>query len=144
MGKTAAGAVWLDAEQLSVYDFWQYWRNTEDDDVGRFMRLFTELPLAEITKLESLKDENINKAKIILADQITNLCHAKSDPENPRWYMVDVEFVSKVDDVEQPLSLHQIKADDKLLDMELIRYGRLSVQSVKKSEFDYVKKLAGL
>ena len=58
--------------------------------------------------------------------------------------MVDVEFVSKVDDVEQPLSLHQIKADDKLLDMELIRYGRLSVQSVKKSEFDYVKKLAGL
>ena len=69
---------------------------------------------------------------------------AKSDPENPRWYMVDVEFVSKVDDVEQPLSLHQIKADDKLLDMELIRYGRLSVPSVKKSEFDYVKKLAGL
>ena len=78
MGKTAAGAIWLDAEQLSVYDFWQYWRNTEDDDVGRFMRLFTELPLSEITRLESLKNENINKAKIILADQITNLCHGES------------------------------------------------------------------
>ena len=69
---------------------------------------------------------------------------AKSDPSNPRWYMVDVEFVSKVDDVEQPLSLHEIKADEKLSDMELVRYGRLSVQSVKKSEFDYVKKLTGL
>ena len=69
---------------------------------------------------------------------------AKSDPSNPRWYMVDVEFVSKVDDVEQPLSLHEIKADEKLSDMELVRYGRLSVQAVKKSEFDYVKKLTGL
>lgn len=69
---------------------------------------------------------------------------AKSDPENPRWSMVDVEFVAKVDDVESPLSLHEIKDDAKLADMELVRYGRLSVQSVKKSEFDRVKKLAGL
>ena len=69
---------------------------------------------------------------------------AKSDPDNPRWDMVDIEFVSKVDDVEQPLSLHDIKADAKLADMELVRYGRLSVQSVKKAEFDRVKKLAGL
>ena len=69
---------------------------------------------------------------------------AKSDPDNPRWYMVDVEFVSKIDDVEVPLSLHDIKADPKLADMELVRYGRLSVQSVKRVEFDRVKKLAGL
>ena len=69
---------------------------------------------------------------------------AKSDPDNPRWYMVDIEFVSKIDDVEEPLSLNDIKADDKLSDMELVRYGRLSVQSVKKAEFDRVKKLAGL
>ena len=69
---------------------------------------------------------------------------AKSDADNPRWDMVDVEFVAKIDDIEHPLSLHDIKADAKLADMELVRYGRLSVQSVKKVEFDRVKKLAGL
>jgi len=78
MGKTAAGAIWLDVKKLSVYDFWQYWRNTEDEDVARFMRLFTELPLGEIKKLESLKNENINKAKRILADEITKLCHGET------------------------------------------------------------------
>jgi tyrosyl-tRNA synthetase len=77
MGKTAAGAVWLDAEQLSVYAFWQYWRNTEDADVGRFMRLFTELPLDEIKKLEALENEEINEAKKILADEVTKLCHGE-------------------------------------------------------------------
>ena len=77
MGKTAAGAVWLDAEQLSVYDFWQYWRNTEDADVGRFMRLFTELPLDEIEKLEDLENEELNNAKIILANEVTKLCHGE-------------------------------------------------------------------
>ena len=78
MGKSAAGAIWLDAEQLSVYDFWQYWRNTEDADVGRFMRLFTELPLDEIKKLEALESAEINKAKKILADEITKLCHGEA------------------------------------------------------------------
>jgi tyrosyl-tRNA synthetase len=78
MGKSAAGAIWLDAEQLSVYDFWQYWRNTEDADVGRFMRLFTELPLDEIKKLEALKNKEINEAKKILADEITKLCHGEA------------------------------------------------------------------
>ena len=53
MGKTAAGAVWLDAEMLSAYDYWQFWRNTEDGDVGRFLRLFTEVPLAEVERLEA-------------------------------------------------------------------------------------------
>jgi tyrosyl-tRNA synthetase len=77
MGKTAAGAVWLDAAQLSAYDFWQYWRNTEDADVGRFMRLFTELPLDEIARYEALEDAEINEAKKILANEITNLCHGE-------------------------------------------------------------------
>ena len=77
MGKTAAGAVWLDAEQLSAYDFWQYWRNTEDADVGHFMRLFTELPLDEIARLETLQDSKINEAKKILANEVTKLCHGK-------------------------------------------------------------------
>src|SRR6478736_2851674 len=75
MGKTAAGAVWLNAERVSPYDFWQYWRNVEDEDVGRFMRLFTELPLPEIARLEKLEGQEINEAKKVLATEITRLCH---------------------------------------------------------------------
>jgi tyrosyl-tRNA synthetase len=75
MGKTASGAVWLKAERLRPYDYWQFWRNTEDADVGRFLRLFTELPLAEILRLESLKDAEINAAKKILATEATRMCH---------------------------------------------------------------------
>jgi tyrosyl-tRNA synthetase len=75
MGKTAAGAVWLNGERLSPYDFWQYWRNTEDADVGRFLRLFTELPLDEIARLEKLAGSEINEAKKILANEVTALCH---------------------------------------------------------------------
>jgi tyrosyl-tRNA synthetase len=75
MGKTAAGAVWLNAERVSPYDFWQYWRNVEDDDVGRFLRLFTEMPLDEIARLEKLEGQEINEAKKILATEITRLCH---------------------------------------------------------------------
>ncbi len=74
MGKTAAGAVWLNEERLSSYDYWQYWRNVEDGDVGRFLRLFTELPEAEIGRLEGLRDAEINEAKKILADEATRLC----------------------------------------------------------------------
>ena len=75
MGKTAAGAIWLNEERLPVFDFWQFWRNTEDQDVGRFLRLFTELRESEITKLEALEGSEINQAKIILANEITSLCH---------------------------------------------------------------------
>jgi tyrosyl-tRNA synthetase len=78
MGKTASGAVWLNPERVSPYDYWQYWRNTEDGDVGRFLRLFTELPLAEIARLESLKDAEINAAKEVLATEATRLCHGDS------------------------------------------------------------------
>jgi tyrosyl-tRNA synthetase len=75
MGKTAAGAVWLNSERLAAYDFWQFWRNTEDADVGRFLRLFTELPLDEVTRLENLGGAEINEAKKILATEVTRLCH---------------------------------------------------------------------
>jgi len=75
MGKTAAGAVWLNADMLSPYDFWQYWRNTEDADVGKFMRLFTDLPLDEIARLEALEGAEKNDAKKILATEVTRLCH---------------------------------------------------------------------
>jgi len=75
MGKTAAGAVWLNGDMLSPYEYWQYWRNTEDADVGRFLRLFTELPLDEIARLEALAGSEINEAKKVLADRATALCH---------------------------------------------------------------------
>ena len=75
MGKTAAGAVWLDAALLSPYDYWQFWRNTEDADVGRFLRLFTLLPLDEIDRLEALGGAEINEAKKILANEATGLLH---------------------------------------------------------------------
>lgn len=77
MGKTAAGAIWLDEKQTSSYEFWQYWRNTEDSDVGRFLRLFTELPLKEIAKLEALEGSELNEAKKILASNVTAMCHGQ-------------------------------------------------------------------
>ena len=73
MGKTAAGAVWLNEDQLPSYDFWQYWRNVDDADVGRFLRLFTDLPLDEIARLEALEGAEINAAKIVLANEVTAL-----------------------------------------------------------------------
>lgn len=77
MGKTASGAVWLHKDMLSAYDYWQYWRNVDDADVGRFLRLFTELPLAEIARLEALKGAEINEAKKILANEATKICHGE-------------------------------------------------------------------
>lgn len=73
MGKTAAGAVWLNDDQLPAYDFWQYWRNADDRDVGKFLRLFTDLPLAEIARLEALEGAEINAAKAVLASEVTRL-----------------------------------------------------------------------
>ncbi|WP_395709785.1 tyrosine--tRNA ligase [Reyranella sp.] len=81
MGKTAAGAVWLNPDRLSPYDFWQYWRNSEDADVGRFLRTFTDMPLDEIARLEALKGHEINEAKKILATEITTLAHGKAAAE---------------------------------------------------------------
>jgi tyrosyl-tRNA synthetase len=75
MGKTAQGAVWLTADRLSAYDYWQFWRNTEDGDVGRFLRLFTDLSLSEISRLEALGGAEINDAKKILATEATSLAH---------------------------------------------------------------------
>jgi tyrosyl-tRNA synthetase len=74
MGKTAAGAVWLNEDALPAYDFWQYWRNADDRDVGKFLRLFTDLPLDEVARLEALEGSEINQAKVILANEVTRLC----------------------------------------------------------------------
>jgi tyrosyl-tRNA synthetase len=75
MGKTAAGAVWLNADLVSPYDYWQYWRNTEDGDVTRFLKLFTVLPLDEIGRLAALRGEEVNEAKKVLATEATALVH---------------------------------------------------------------------
>jgi tyrosyl-tRNA synthetase len=81
MGKTVAGAVWLNKEMLSVYDYWQFWRNTEDGDVGRFLRLFTDLPLDEIVRLEKLEGADRNEAKKILATEATTIIHGRAAAE---------------------------------------------------------------
>ncbi|MFZ5834443.1 MAG: tyrosine--tRNA ligase [Pseudomonadota bacterium] len=75
MGKSESGAVWLNADMLSPYEYWQYWRNAEDADVGRFLRLFTELPLDEIARLEKLQGQELNEAKKVLAGEATSLAH---------------------------------------------------------------------
>jgi tyrosyl-tRNA synthetase len=81
MGKTAAGAVWLNEAALPAYDFWQYWRNTDDRDVGRFLRLFTDLPLDEIARLEGLQGSEINAAKIVLANEVTALVRGRDSAQ---------------------------------------------------------------
>lgn len=81
MGKTADGATWLNADMTSPYEFWQFWRNSMDADVGRFLRFYTELPIAEIARLEALEGAEINEAKAILANEVTTLCHGREAAE---------------------------------------------------------------
>jgi tyrosyl-tRNA synthetase len=82
MGKTADGAVWLNDSALPAFDFWQYWRNVDDRDVGKFLRLFTDLPLSEISRLEALEGAEINDAKKLLADAVTLLCRGRAAAES--------------------------------------------------------------
>ncbi|MGL9761163.1 MAG: tyrosine--tRNA ligase [Wolbachia sp.] len=84
MGKTENGAIWLDGSMLKPYDYWQYFRNVDDQDVGHFLRLFTDLPIDEIKKLESLKDQEINEAKKVLATEVTKICHGEKEAEIAR------------------------------------------------------------
>lgn len=81
MGKTAKGAVWLNGNKCPVFDFWQFWRNTEDADVGKFLKLFTDLPIAECERLAALPGAEINEAKKILATEVTTICHSKEAAE---------------------------------------------------------------
>ena len=100
MGKTANGAIWLNEEQLSDWEFWQYWRNTEDLDVVKFLKLFTEIPITEISKLEQLKGAEINEAKIVLANEVTKLCRS---PEAAKKITISASNV-----------FNKIKADEAL------------------------------
>jgi tyrosyl-tRNA synthetase len=81
MGKSVAGAVWLNEDMLTAYDFWQYWRNAEDADVGRFLKLFTTLPMTEIAKLAALQGAEINEAKKVLATEVTAMLHGRDKAE---------------------------------------------------------------
>ncbi|MET4799069.1 tyrosine--tRNA ligase [Bradyrhizobium sp. LB11.1] len=106
MGKTAQGAVWLNADQFSPYDFWQYWRNTEDADVGKFLKLFTTLPMSEIRKLEALGGSEINEAKKVLATEATALLHgrdaANEAAETARRTFEEGELAESLPTVEIP------------------------------------------
>jgi len=90
MGKSVGGAIWLNAEKFSPYEYWQFWRNTEDADVARFLRRFTELPIDEITQLERLKGSEINEAKKVLATEATALCHGREAAEAAAATALDV------------------------------------------------------
>jgi tyrosyl-tRNA synthetase len=106
MGKSAKGAVWISGEKLSPYDYWQFWRNAEDADVGRFLKLFTDLPLDEIARLEALGGAEINEAKKILATEATRLAHgeaaALSAAETARRAFVDGEAAETLPSVSVP------------------------------------------
>lgn len=106
MGKTALGAVWLNANQLKPYDYWQYWRTTADADLGRYLRLFTELPLEEVARLERLEGAEINEAKKILAFEATRLCHgeaaAKAAAETAKKTFEEGGFGAELPTIEIP------------------------------------------
>ena len=112
MGKTAAGAVWLNADRLSPYDYWQFWRNTEDADVGRFLRLFTELPETEIARLETLPGAGINDAKKVLADEATKLAHGEAAAvdaaETARRTFEDGAAAEGLPTIERPAGSHAV------------------------------------
>src|SRR5438045_1113008 len=107
MGKTAQGAGWLNAERLSAYEYWQFWRNTEDADVGRFLRLFTELPLDEIAKLEALPGAQINEAKKVLANEATAMLHG---PQEAARAAAAAEAAFERGGLSQDLPTHEVAA----------------------------------
>ena len=124
MGKTANGAVWLNQDKLSEYDYWQFWRNTADADVIRFIKLFTEIPLEEVAELEKLKGADINKAKIILADQTTTLLHGEECLEAIHK-TVDNMFNAEKPSASSTESLPRIFVSKEKLEEEGISYADL-------------------
>ncbi len=127
MGKTAQGAVWLNAEMLSPYDYWQFWRNTEDGDVGRFLKLFTDLPLKEIKRLEKLEGAEINEAKKVLATEATALAHGRAAAdeaaETARRTFVEGQAAEGLPTIE--VALEELKAGIGLL-TAMVRAGLAS------------------
>ena len=121
MGKTANGAIWLNEEQLSDWEFWQYWRNTEDLDVVKFLKLFTEIPITEISKLEQLKGAEINEAKIVLANEVTKLCRS---PEAAKKITISASNV-----------FNKIKADEALPTINVLQPEISFINALKSLNF---------
>ena len=121
MGKTANGAIWLNEEQLSDWEFWQYWRNTEDLDVVKFLKLFTEIPITEISKLEHLKGAEINEAKIVLANEVTKLCRS---PEAAKKITISASNV-----------FNKIKADEALPTINVLQPEISFINALKSLNF---------
>ena len=121
MGKTANGAIWLNEEQLSDWEFWQYWRNTEDLDVVKFLKLFTEIPITEISKLEQLKGAEINEAKIVLANEVTKLCRS---PEAAKKITISASNV-----------FNKIKADEALPTVNVLQPEISFINALKSLNF---------
>lgn len=112
MGKSANGAIWLNEDKLSAYEFWQFWRNTLDADVGKFLKLFTELPVAECERLGALQGQDINDAKIVLANEVTKLCHGEGAANNAHATSQKVFEEGSADDNLPTLELDAAEASD--------------------------------
>ena len=155
MGKTATGAIWLSEQNLSVFDFWQFWRNTSDEDVIKFLKIFTEISITEIKKLNMLKGEEINEAKIILANEITTLTHGK---EKNSEVLASIKGIInnkignnslpsanlKVDEIKKGMLVHKIFCLDKILcssnsdARRLITQGAAKINGKKVLDFNYL------
>ena len=155
MGKTNTGAVWLSEEDLSVFDFWQFWRNTSDEDVVKFLKIFTEINLNEIKKLEILKGEEINEAKIILANEITTMTHGK---EKNLEVLASIKGLMNnkignnsmpnttinIDLIKKGMFIYKMFCLDKILcssnsdARRLITQGAAKINGVKVQDFDYL------
>ena len=156
MGKTAQGAVWLNKDKLSDFDFWQYWRNTHDADVGRFMRYFTDLPFAEIERLEKLAGSEINEAKKILANEVTKMARGEEAVTDANKIAKDLFENKSLEDL-YGLPTIKINQDTSLVDLlvatglatskgearRLIRGGGAKVDDQKVEDENYVVQLSG-
>ncbi|TAH33925.1 MAG: tyrosine--tRNA ligase [Alphaproteobacteria bacterium] len=171
MGKTASGAVWLNAERLQPYDFWQYWRNTEDADVGKFLRLFTELPMDEIARLEKAQGGELNDVKKILATEVTKLCHgadaASHAAETARKVfeeggiggdipkieiqsdsladaLVQLQFAASKSEARRLIKSNSVKVNDKPIDNELYNFSAQDFGGGNGAKVSAGKKKIGL
>lgn len=138
MGKTAHGAVWLNAARVSPYDYWQYWRNTEDADVSRFLRLFTELPLEEVTRLDALEGAELNEAKVILANEATAMCHGRTAAK-------DAELTSQETfaDGKYGEGLPKLEVDGQRLEQGTLLYELLCEAGLARSNSDARRLIRG-
>ena len=129
MGKSAEGAVWLDRELLSPYQYWQFWRNTEDADVGRFLRLFTELPADEIARLEALQGVEINDAKKVLADEATKMCHGADAAAAARQTSEQTFETGNIGEALPTIELPAAQLEDGMPAFELLRVAGLAASN---------------